>query len=141
MSSNKIFEFYFLLSSKMVRLEPSYKILKCLGQMEKCMSIDQWKLLFPNQNICSVSYMQKTAWSRNVLVLALSQRFISTKCLVKIGETKIKGLLEYTSKKDFEKQYQKLKKIWETRPNGDKFVSYIDTSETICLPKLDKNPD
>ena len=40
---------------------------------------------------------------------------------VKVGETKIKGLLDCTSKKYFEKQYQKLKKIWETRPNGNKF--------------------
>ena len=48
---------------------------------------------------------------------------------VKVGETKIKGLLDCTSKKDFEKQYQKLKKIWETRPNGEKFVSYIEKNK------------
>ena len=48
---------------------------------------------------------------------------------VKVGETKIKGLLDCTSKKYFEKQYQKLKKIWETRPNGNKFASYIEKSK------------
>ena len=48
---------------------------------------------------------------------------------VKVGETKIKGLLDYTSKKDFEKQYQKLKRIWETRPNGDKLASYIERNK------------
>ena len=48
---------------------------------------------------------------------------------VKVGETKIKGLLDYTSKKDFEKQYQNLKRIWETRPNGDKLVSYIERNK------------
>ena len=48
---------------------------------------------------------------------------------VKVGKTKIKGLLDCTSKKDFEKQYQKLKKIWETRPNGEKFVSYIEKNK------------
>ena len=48
---------------------------------------------------------------------------------VKVGETKIKGRLDCTFKKDFEKQYQKLKRIWETRPNGYQFVSYIEKNE------------
>ena len=49
---------------------------------------------------------------------------------MKVGETKIKRLLDCTSKKDFDKQYQKLKKIWETKANGEKFVSYIEKSKT-----------
>ena len=47
------------------------------------MSIDQCKLLFPMQDICSASFMQKTISPRNVLVLALNQRFISTKYLMR----------------------------------------------------------
>ena len=46
-----------------------------------------------------------------------------------VGKTKIKELLDSTSRKDFEKQHQKMKKIWETRPNGNKFVNYIEKNK------------
>ena len=52
---------------------------------------------------------------------------------VKIGETKIKELLDCT-KKDFEKQHQKLKKIWETRPNDNKFVRCIAKNKIQHFP-------
>ena len=101
------------------------------------MSIDQCKLLFLMQNICSTLFMQKTTSSRNVLVLILNQRFISTQYLMRklVGKTKIKELLDSTSRKDFEKQHQKLKKIWETRPNDNKFV------RCIAINKIQHFPD
>ena len=107
------------------------------------MSIDQCKLLFPMQNIYLLCFIHaKDSIVKKCTSLGIEPKiYINEIFGVKVGETKVKGLLDCTSKKDFEKQYQKLKKIWETRPNGNKFVSYIEKNgpgklslkETISL--------
>ena len=95
------------------------------------MSIDQCKLLFPMQNIYLLCFIHaKDSIVKKCTSLRIEPKvYINEIFGVKVGETKVKGLLDCTSKKDFEKQYQKLKKIWETRPNGNKFVSYIEKNK------------
>ena len=128
--SNKTFESYFSLSSNIVRLEPSlqnFKVFRIDGEVNVYRSM-QASISNAEHLLCFIHAKDNIV--KKCASLGIERKiYISEIFGVKVGETKIKGLLDCTSKKDFEKQYQKLKKILETRPNGDKFVSYIERNK------------
>ena len=114
----------------MVHLEPSLQNLNVFGTDGEVNVYRSMPASFSNAKHLLCFIHEKDNIFKTCASLGIEPKiYINEIFGVKVGETKIKGLLDCTSKKDFEKQYQKLKKIWETRPNDKKFVSYIEKNK------------
>ena len=135
--SSKTFESYFSLTSSMVRLQPLLQNLKVFGTVGEVNLYRSIQTSFSNAKHLLCFIHAKDHFVKRCASLGIKPKiYINEIFGVKVGDTKIKGILDCTSKIDFEKQYQKLKNL-SAISKRTKF----NTSKTICSPKLEKNAD
>ena len=74
--------------------------------------------------IYSVLYIQRIILKGNALNID-SRIYIKEILGVKSGNTEVKGLVDYNSDEEFEKQFLRLVEIWKERPKGEDFINYM----------------
>ena len=124
--SHKTFQSYFLLSSNMVRLEPSLQNIKAFGTDGEPNVYNALKASFPNADHLLCFIHTEDNIIRKCVNLNIDSRIYSKEIFgVKSGNTKVKGLVDCNSDEEFEREFLRLVEIWKERPRGEDFINYM----------------
>lgn len=125
--SEKTFESYYTLPSAMVRIRPDLTKLKAFGTDDEVNLYSALGSLFRDAHhlLCFIHVrdnIEKALKNNNV---ENPEEYISEIFGEKIGEKKIKGLLDSASEDEFEKKWQQLTHVWLQRNGGKAFTAYM----------------
>ena len=125
--SKKTFESYYTLPSAMVRIRPDLTKLKAFGTDDEVNLYSALGSLFRDAHhlLCFIHVrdnIEKALKNNNV---ENPEEYISEIFGEKIGEKKIKGLLDSASEDEFEKKWQQLTHVWLQRNGGKAFTAYM----------------
>ena len=120
----------------MVRLRPKLANLKAFGtDGEKCV-FEAFATTFGNANHLLCSIHAKDNIIRKCAKLGIdSNQYVEEIFGKEIGDTKIKGLMDCMCTSEFNELYERLRKIWVDRPNGEAFAVYMDNFKKAEIKK------
>ena len=127
--SHRTYDSYFTLPSNMIRFNPSLSNLLAFGTDSEVNVSKALRDCFRSAEHlrCSIHIVDNIKMKCEELGIT-SEYCIDEIMGVKSGEIKVKGLIDCTSKEEFDKKYDALKKVWLQR-EGKKFVDYIDANK------------
>ena len=127
---HKTFESYYTLPSNIIRFKPSTKNLKAFGTDDERNVYEAMKSCFSQADhlLCTI-HMLDNIKSKCVDLKIDSTAFVAEIFGVKSGEVKVKGLIDCVSDQEFEQEYKRLTKVWQTREKGEEFIKYIDVNK------------
>ena len=124
----KTFQSYYTLPSTMVRLKPSLASIRAFGTDGETEVYETMKACFPKAKhlLCWIHVRDNIEKKLSSLKVNEKRQYIEDIFGKKLGEVKIKGLLDVTNEVDFESEWNKLEEVWKQRgQKGCEFLKYM----------------
>jgi len=127
--SSKTFESYFTLPSTMIRLRPGLSDLKTFGTDDEANVYKAMGTCFLKSNhlLCFIHGKDNISEKLSQLGAEDVDKYVEEIFGVKVGDTKVKGLVDCESEEKFERRWEELVRVWKTRTNGNATIKYLLT--------------